>query len=228
MNKATTDILNVQDRMLTYWIFAKTKVYNFRAKLGAIWFPGKVGPNFFQSRDSPETSFINIHPEKAKFTSAQAHEYGHWYHYLVRKLQPIEYKIVGESHEFCQAGTANSEIVALTEGYATAFGLSALWQSRFQEATGTGYCWFPFDPASPSCLEIERYDCDGGASAKDLSFDEGRVAAVMRDLIDAGTDDNGGDDGRGVTGFSDATNLVRARVLFDAMRDNPASMEEYW
>jgi hypothetical protein len=33
--------------------------------------------------------------------------------------------------------------------------------------------------------------------------DEGRVAALLRDLIDAGVDDNGDDDGRGVDGFSD-------------------------
>jgi hypothetical protein len=41
MNKATNDIINVQDRMLTSWIFAKTKIFNFAAKLPHIWFPGK-------------------------------------------------------------------------------------------------------------------------------------------------------------------------------------------
>lgn len=46
MNKATNDIINVQDRMLTSWIFAKTKIFNFRAKLPHIWFPGEShGPS---------------------------------------------------------------------------------------------------------------------------------------------------------------------------------------
>lgn len=234
MNKATNDIFNVQDRMLTYWVFAKTKVYNFNAKLSHIWFPGKVGPNFFadpsSSGKSVDAAYINIHPDKAKFTSAQAHEYGHWFHYLARKQAKVQYDLVGEEHNFCQPGTANSAVVSLSEGYATAFGLSALWQSPFQEAKGTGYCWFPFDPAVANCLEIESYVCDDatGASARDLSFDEGRVAAVMRDLIDAATDDNGGDDDRGAAGFADGSNLARTRVLFDPMRANPTSMEEYW
>lgn len=194
---------------------------------------GEVGPNYFgdPSLRNAElsTGFINIHPEKASATSPQAHEYGHWFHYLVRRLQKVEYDIVGESHNFCQPGALNSGVVALTEGYATAFALSSLWRSKFQEVNGTGYCYFPFNPAAPNCREIEQYDCgSSGASARDLSFDEGRVAAVMRDLIDIGGDNSGGDPDLGETGFADAVNLPYVRVLFDPMRENPTSMEEYW
>ena len=228
MNKATNDILNVQDRMLTYWIFAKTKVANFRAKLGAVWFPGRAAANSFNSRATLEVSFINVHPEKAKATTPLAHEYGHWFHYLARKQQYLNTTYTTESHGFCQQDSANSAAVAVSEGYATAFGLSALWQSKFQEANGTGYCFFPFNTASPNCREIEKYDCDSGPASRDLSIDEGRVAALLRDLIDAGVDENENDDGRGVDGFSDNANLVRARVFFDPMRSNPASMQEYW
>jgi hypothetical protein len=228
MNKATNDILNVQDRMLTYWIFAKTKVANFRAKLGAVWFPGIAAANSFNARATLDVSFINVHPEKAKATTPLAHEYGHWFHYLARKQQYLNTTYATKSHNFCQQDTANSAAVAVSEGYATAFGLSALWQSKFQEANGTGYCFFPFNAASPNCCEIEQYDCDSGPASRDLSIDEGRVAALLRDLIDAGADDNENDDGRGVNGFSDNANLVRARVLFDPMRGNPASMQEYW
>jgi hypothetical protein len=39
----------------------------------------------------------------------------------------------------------------------------------------------------------------------------------------------GNDLGRGVTGFSDAlSGLSRRKVLYDPMRSNPTSMEEYW
>jgi hypothetical protein len=227
-NKATNDVFNVHDRILTYWIFAKTKVANFRAKLGAVWFPGRAAANSFNPRATLDASFINVHPDKAKATTPLAHEYGHWFHYLARKQQPLNTTYATGSHRFCEQDVANSAAVALSEGYATAFGLSALWQSKYQEASGTGYCFFPFDPASPNCQEIERYDCDSGPVSRDLSVDEGRVAALLRDLIDAGVDDNGDDDGRGVDGFSDNANIVRARVLFDPMRGNPASMQEYW
>lgn len=119
--------------------------------------------------------------------------------------------------------------MSLTEGYATAFALSALLRSKFQENNGTGYCFFPFNPAKPNCREIERYDCgSSGASARDLSFDEGRVAAVMRDLIDIGEDNSGDDPDLGEAGFADAIDLPYARVLFDPMRENPTSMEDYW
>lgn len=232
MNKATNDIFNVQDRMLNSWIFAKTKVYNFSAKLPHIWFPGQVGPNYFSDPSAVgatvASAFINVHPDKAKATTPQAHEYGHWFHYLARRMAKVDYALAGESHNFCQEGTANSAAVSLTEGYATAFGLSALWQSPFQESAGNGYCWFPFDPAVADCLPIEAYECDVGVSARDLSFDEGRVAAVLRDLIDAAGDDNGGDPDRGLSGYSDASNLLRTRVLLDPMRGNPQSMEDYW
>jgi len=235
MNKATNDIFNVQDRVHTSWVFAKTKVYNFAAKLPNVWFPGDARPNmtdyFANSDNNLAGAYISIHPEHANYTSAIAHEYGHFFHYLARGLQPIKYELNKRDHNFCQAGTPNSPIVSLTEGYATAFGLSSLWQSPFQESTGTGFCWFPFNAtlATPRCLQIEQYDCDDiPLEDRNLSTDEGRIAAVLRDLIDAAGDNNGDDDGRGVSGFSDTTNLIRSRVLLDPMRSNPASMEEYW
>jgi len=235
MNKATNDIFNVQDRILTSWVFAKTKVYNFAAKLPNVWFPGNTAfgaTDYFQDGgDNVKASFISTHPDHATYTSALAHEYGHWFHYLARRLAPIDYALSSPNHNFCQTGTPNSPVVSLTEGYATAFGLSSLWQSSFQESTGTGFCWFPFDATltTPNCLQIENYDCSAIPLAdRNLSTDEGRIAAVMRDLIDAADDNNGGNDGRGVTGFSDTSNLIRKYVLLDPMRENPSSMEEYW
>ena len=215
-SKGNTDILNVQDRMLNSWVYAKTKVYRFAAKLPNVWYPGdpglptlanpdRVPANYFSNGYPSE--FISVRPDQAKATTAMAHEYGHWFHYLARKKQAIDYKLAERTHSFCETSKPNSPTVSFTEGYATAFGLSSLFQSRSKESTGTGYCWFPFNPAAPNCLEIENYSC----TARDLSTDEGRVAAALRDLIDTANDDNGGDADRGDAGFSDTLSLPRRR-----------------
>lgn len=156
-----------------------------------------------------------------------AHEYGHWFHYATRSAQPLESNFEGSSHEFCQTDFQQTPALSLKEGFATAFGLSSIRGSRFQEGSGTGFCWFPYDPAIGNCVEIERYDCDA-VTDPDLSTDEGRVAAVLQDLVDVTGDNNGGDDGRGVDGLSDAVWIRRRRVFYDPLRSNPASMEEYW
>lgn len=238
MNKASNDVFNVQDRMLNSWVFAKTKVHNFREKLSNVWFPGEVGPNYFRPATNPVNAYINVHPDKANATSPLAHEYGHWFHYLTRGYEALDSGPDGKNHGFCQAGVT-STISALKEGYATAFGISSLWRSRFEQTTpaggrGTAYCFWPYPATGGSCREIENYDCDAiPAADRDLSLDEGRVAAVLRDLIDLAGDSNadaGGNDlGRGATGFSDAlSGLNRRKVLYDPMRSNPTSMEEYW
>lgn len=233
MNKATNDILNVQDRTLNSWVFAKTYVAFFNgegSKLNAVWFPGNTTNEYF-SNDA--RSFINIHPDHATYTSAQAHEYGHWFHYLARQRKNIAYPDVTD-HFFCDPGPPNAPILALTEGFATAFGLSSLWQSRFQETSGTGTTGttgtaFRFIGPPVSFREIEQYDCPAIPEAsRNLSTDEGRVAAALRDLIDANADDNGSDPARGRGGLTDRTNILRRKVLYDPMVNNPANMEEYW
>lgn len=232
MNKATNDIINVQDRTQNSWVFAKTFVANFASKLPNVWFPGNLTDCYFSNGPTLARAFINIHPDNANYTSAQAHEYGHWFHFLARKLAGIDYGLIGTQHNFCQAGPPNSPVVSLTEGYATAFGLSSLWQSRFEEVsspgtTGTGFCFVPGD--ATQCLDIEQYNCTTIPEAeRNLSTDEGRVAATLRDLIDAGGDSNGGDTGLGRTGFTDTSNLPRRRVLYDPMVANPSSMQDYW
>ena len=238
MNKASNDVFNVQDRMLNSWVFAKTKVHNFKEKLSNVWFPGEVGPNYFRPATNPVDAYINVHPDKATATSPLAHEYGHWFHYLTRGYDILESGPDGKNHGFCQAGVT-STISALKEGYATAFGISSLWRSRFEQTTpaggrGTAYCFWPYPATGGSCVEVETYDCDAiPAADRDLSLDEGRVAAVLRDLIDLAGDSNavtaGNDLGRGATGFSDAlSGLSRRKVLYDPMTSNPTSMEEYW
>ncbi|GHJ88003.1 hypothetical protein NliqN6_4405 [Naganishia liquefaciens] len=232
MNKATNDIINVQDRTQNSWVFAKTYVANFASKLPNVWFPGNLTDCYFSNGPTLDRAYINIHPDNANYTSAQAHEYGHWFHFQARKFAGIDYGLIGTEHNFCQAGPPNSPVVSLTEGFATAFGLSSLWQSRFEETsspgtTGTGFCFVPGD--SSQCLDIEQYNCSTIAEPdRNLSTDEGRIAALLRDLIDAGGDSNGGDTGLGRSGFTDASNLPRRRVLYDPMVNNPANMQQYW
>lgn len=234
MNKASNDVFNVQDRILNSWVFAKTKVHNFAEKLPAVYFPGNVGPNSFRPAPTPAGTYINVHPDKATATTPLAHEYGHWFHYLTRGYATLESGPDGKNHAFCQAGIT-STISALKEGYATAFGISALWRSRFEQTTptggrGTAYCFWPYPATGGSCREIENYDCDAiPVGDRDLSLDEGRVAAVLRDLIDLAGDNAGTDGGKGVSGFSDAlSGITRRKVLYDPLRTNPTSMEEYW
>jgi hypothetical protein len=235
MNKATNDILNVQDRTLNSWVFAKTYVANFGSKLQNVWFPGNTTDEYFSNAATFDRAFINIHPDHATYTSAQAHEYGHWFHYQARKAAPIDYGLIGTQHNFCQAGTPNSPVVSLTEGYATAFGLSSLWQSRFQEVaptgTGTAFVFFEraIDTGALQFIEIEQYNCTSiPEDARDLSTDEGRIAAALRDLIDANADDNDSDTGLGRGGLVDTTNILRRKVLYDPMVNNPSSMQQYW
>jgi hypothetical protein len=234
MNKESNDVFHVQDRMLNSWIFAKTRVHNFKDKLPAVYFPGNIAANSFTPAETVAGTKINVHPDKARATSPLAHEYGHWFHYLTRGGASLESGPDGKNHGFCQAGIT-STISALKEGYATAFGISSLWQSKFQETTpaggvGTGYCFWPFPDTGSQCREIENYDCDAIPVAdRDLSLDEGRVAATLRDLIDLSGDNYGNDTGKGVSGFSDAlSGLNRRKVLYDPIRSNPTSMEEYW
>jgi hypothetical protein len=234
MNKASNDVFHVQDRMLNSWIFAKTKVHNFKDKLPHVYFPGNVAANSFKPAATVAGTWINVHPDKATATSPLAHEYGHWFHYLTRGGATLESGPDGVNHGFCQPGIT-STISALKEGYATAFGISSLWKSKFQQTTpaggvGTAYCFYPFPAAGSQCREIENYDCDAIPLAdRDLSVDEGRVAATLRDLIDLADDDSGTDDGKGVSGFSDAlSGITRRKVLYDPLRKNPKSMEEYW
>ncbi|KAJ9122900.1 hypothetical protein QFC24_003938 [Naganishia onofrii] len=224
-SKANNDVFRVHDRFLTIWVFAKTNVHAFSAKLPAIFFPGNTGPSLFFPAATIAGAYINIHPDKATATSTHAHEFGHWQHYLIRNTAALDSGSQSVGHGFCQPGIT-SKTLTLKEGYATAFGLTALWKSPFQQGKGTAYCFFP---TSPKCVEIENYDCDKIPLAdRDGSLDEGRVAAILRDLIDVAGDDSAGDDGRGVSGFSDAAYISRRAVLYDPIRKNPKSMEEYW
>lgn len=231
MNKATNDILNVHDRTLNSWVFAKTYVANFQSedtKLEHVWFPGNLTSNYFSNN---VRKFINIHPDHATFTSAQAHEYGHFFHYIARGAADIDYPDI-TSHTFCDSSRANEPVLALTEGYATAFGLSSLWQSRYQETSPTGSngtAYIGFGRTPPGYIEIEQYNCTAILEAnRNISTDEGRVAAALRDLIDANADDNGGVLTRGRGGLTDRTNILRRKVLFDPMVNNPLNMEQYW
>lgn len=233
-DKTSTDVLEIQDPLLTIWIFAKTKVYNFGEKLGNFWFPGAMDANggdtaWFNDfrQNDPAKAVISLDAKWATATSTIAHEYGHWFHWLARKHAILNYDLKdGETHGFCQE-KPYSPTVAFTEGYATAFGLSGLWHSKYQEMDGTAFCFFPCEGRSDLVLEIENYSCTR-PPVKDLSTDEGRVASVLRDLIDAANDDNGGDAGRGIDGDSDHVNMIRSRVLVSALSANPHNMSAYW
>ncbi|KAJ9094618.1 hypothetical protein QFC20_006858 [Naganishia adeliensis] len=226
-SKSINDKLNIWDRILTSWTFAMLNVANLRAKLPNVWFPGRATGLFFYPAATLPKAFLNVHPDQATYTTALAHEYGHWSHYATRDAKPLPSNFEGESHKFCQTDFQQTPSLSLKEGFATAFGLESLKGSRFQEDGGTGFCWFPFNPAVRDCVDIERYTCAGIADP-DLSTDEGRVAAVFHDLVDIPNDNNGGDDDRGVDGFSDRIWIRRREVLYLPLKANPANMEQYW
>lgn len=226
-SKSTNDKLNIWDRILTSWTFAKLNVANLRAKLPNVWFPGRDSGLFFSPGATLPRAFLNVHPDHATYTTALAHEYGHWFHYATRSFKALASNFEGDSHNFCQTDFQQTPSLSLKEGFATAFGLESIKGSRFQEGTGTAFCWFPYDPAIADCVEIERYTCPDIADP-DLSTDEGRVAAVFHDLVDVPNDNNGGDDDRGVDGFSDGIWIRRREVLYLPLKANPASIEEYW
>lgn len=220
------EYLNLHERVRAVHYYAKTQMANFKKDKIAVWYPGQNtddGTSFFQEANPP---FISIAPNNAKNTTTIAHEYGHWFHYLVRGKKEL---VWGGSHSFCNATVPESKTLAFGEGFATAFAIVSMRNSPYKPGTGTGYCWSASDDPNPPCLDIEEYYCSAIPLAdRDLSTDEGRVAAALVDLVDSTVDNTFGLDPYGVANKTDNSNLPAVKVLVRPMVKNPGNMEQYW
>lgn len=229
------EYFNVHERALTVHVWVKSNIRRFYSNVKdkifekiPIWYPGETTEKKNSYFTPYPTPFLSIYPGEAKYTTTIGHEMGHWIHYLARKKQQLN---AGGYHTFCNYTVPESEALAMTEGYATALAILAFRGSKYAPGDGTSYCWSPSDAPKAlwDCRGIENYDCSAIAEAdRNLSTDEGRVAAAILDLADFLVDDNLGITALGVNGKTDNSNLRLSRVLYWPMRNNPASMQEYW
>lgn len=188
-----------------------------------VWYPASdaLSGGYFDSGHV----FIAIATSARDNPDAIAHEYGHYFHYMVMgRWMP---QTIGGAHSFCQP-QAQAAADAWVEGYATAFSL------RVQQKVPT-FSWTTSPDVSFQGTSIEHFKC---ASQKDMKFAEGRVAAGLWDVMDfaGGQDDpahgaecNGGDESLGATGHCDSAGLGPANwVLRDAVQGRHPETVDDW
>jgi Transthyretin-like family len=168
-------------------------------------YPGFGSGTYFR----PGSGIINIDSENNSPVVA-GHEYGHAVMYAAYGSIPGE----GGIHEFCAAASAG---LAWSEGFATYYGLVA--------GLGNGTMHWSVGDAG---MSIELYSCH----LRDMSIDEGRVAAGLWDLYDSANDSNGGDPDLGANNYSDANSgaqLVPFNTLVDTLWvSQQQTVQQYW
>jgi hypothetical protein len=203
-----------------------------------LWFPGQAKPGGFVGLgDKP--IFINIAERYWRSPAVIAHEYGHWVHFLARRRAELE---AYDAHDWCGDGSNKTERLAFSEGFASAFAMYALDQSRHVDATAEYMTWRenPQEPADTSAgrdINLEAFDCRSFDLAFDerfLSNQEGRVGAALFDLVDRKLDrfDTVSTNFGRVGAVFDAGLLNwrwKPRYLFwDLIEQNPQSIVAYW
>lgn len=150
-----------------------------------IWFPSKKKPDatgilagaFFRGQGA--NSFINLPQEEAWNPTVLGHEYGHYIQFNSRSGRTM----AGQSpdpHYTCKPGTPNpSNELSFKEGYATAFGLTALDQTHLQEGYLVSRQKSKLGKLGKA-VSLEKFEC----SDQILLNNEGRVGAAFLDLVD--------------------------------------------
>jgi len=184
---------------------------HFAGKAFNIWFPCSVAEDaYFSETDN----LIAIGDNYAKSEMVIAHEYGHDLMWLSNNEWSPE---AGGEHSFCPSTPIDNKL-AWTEGYATAFALSAT------NSPDGVFHWTPGD----SGRDIEHYSC----SYHQLDTDEGRVAAAIWDFVDANNDCNQGSQDRGRDGFCDQNQpfpISPADAYYNAVKDQQQeTVMPYW
>lgn len=207
--------------------FMHTQVVQGDVEQVAVWFPSTdTRTAFFSTRG--KIPHLNIPAIDGSSPSVLAHEYGHYAHYLARNKKFFG---GGGDHSFC-GGPAYNEDTAFSEGYATAFGQTAIDETPLD------------DPGSPYMTYIDRYGSpppfatsnveDFSCSERTMSKQEGRVGAALFDLVDRFLDkfpqfsDNLG---RVEVGFNPQLLNARFRprfIFWLLLQNNPLSIEAYW
>lgn len=185
-----------------------------------VWFPSTNPGTFFSS----EPVYINIPHDDARDPDVLAHEYGHYLDFLARNGADFQ---AGGEHSSC---VSPNNQTALSEGYATAFGILALDQTLLSNPIYGQYTDKRPDGSIQVDEQFEKYTCN----SRTLQNDEGRITAAIFDLGDRKLDasQTGSDDSAQIwNGFqiSDINIKFTPRLLFwSALRNNPQDMTEYW
>ncbi|KAI6778328.1 uncharacterized protein J7T54_005844 [Emericellopsis cladophorae] len=185
-----------------------------------VWFPSTDPGTFFSSAPV----YINIPHDDARDPDVLAHEYGHYLDFLARDGADFQ---AGGNHTSC--GSPNDQ-TALSEGYATAFGLLALDKTLLSNTVYGQYT----DKRPDGTLQVNRQFETYACNSRTLQNDEGRITAAIFDLGDRKLDASqaaSDDSGQIWDTFqvSDINIKFKPRLLFwSALRDNPQTMTEYW
>lgn len=166
-------------------------------------YPGLVQGTFFRP------GIINIDSENNSPEIA-GHEYGHAVMYAAYGSIPGE----GGVHMFCDTASTG---LAWSEGFATYYGLVS--------GLGNGTLHWSVGDQGKS---IELYSC----SLRDISIDEGRVAAALWDLYDSANDSNGGNEDLGRNGYSDSNSGAQvvpfATLVGTLWVSHQQTVQDYW
>jgi len=143
----------------------------------------------FSDPNNPGRYYITVPSGWESVEPTLAHEYGHWFMYVQYGSETVYASACGTAnadHVPCDTTKVITSQVAWCEGYADAFALIYLNSGtvNFGQSTGS--------------IDFETYSCSG----KTVSNDEGWVAALIYDLFDPQTDNNGGSSARGRSGTS--------------------------
>lgn len=213
---------------ITEWFVANVATEPSEQKLIEIVFPAEADKAYFQPyTDGSAQIFLGqVH---AHNPSVMAHEYGHFAHFLARGT--AEYG-PGGTHWFCRDAVDKNLQLSFSEGYATAFGQSAIDDTLLMDP------WSPYGqysnrqyaPAKSWGVNIEAYNCTDHY----LTRQEGRIAATLFDLVGRQLDvfsARSDDVGRISEGF-DPARLAwmwpKRWIFWDMVKLNPQSIEDYW
>lgn len=167
-------------------------------------YPGFTSGTYYRS------GIINIDSQYGDSPETIGHEYGH------AVMDQAYGSIPGEGgvHFFCSAASTG---LAWSEGFATLVGLTV--------GNGNGTMHWNVGDAG---LSIENWFCN----LRDMTIDEGRVAAGLWDLYDTPQDNNGGNDNRGLAGHSDANignqMVTLAQILQSLWVSKQYDVKQYW
>ncbi|KAM0424402.1 hypothetical protein ACHAPT_010322 [Fusarium lateritium] len=209
--------------------YVKEEIANRDGELKQIqvWYPAPGAIAFFSDLTA-DPPYISIPDAQSEIPATMSHEYGHFIHYLARMKAEL---FAGGAHNFCNLN--NLTTTSISEGYASALGLLASYDTPLVDGTYFQWAYRWHDSLGNVGVggpDLENYFCD----KKNMSYDEGRVAAALIDLVDPRLDEFRTEDSEiGHIGPDFNPELHNFRlsprfVFWRAMATNPHSIAQYW
>ncbi|KAH7247744.1 hypothetical protein MRS44_010782 [Fusarium solani] len=192
-----------------------------------IWYPAPSSGAFF-SDATADPVYISIPDSQSEIPATMGHEYGHFIHYLARMKATL---FAGGVHNFCNLNDLTT--TSISEGYASALGLMALYDTPLVDGKYFQYAYRWHDGLGNVVVvgpDLENYSCD----KRKMSYDEGRIAAALIDLVDPRIDEYPTEDsdiGHIAPDFNPELHNFRLTprlVFWRAMATNPHSISQYW